>query len=277
VTVSFDEHVQQLEIGGFTVVRDVLEPVVVQRAREQIEELYRTDPGVAANRTSPTGTYHLENLANKGSIFETYFLSEMPVRLAERFLGPEFIAQDIWSFGVPPGAPAYRLHADDDVRTPGRPLSMVTIYPLVDFTSDNGATRVVPGSHWIPYYPPGPDLPGEVSVEAPAGSCVILFGSVWHATGANRTGGVRTSMSAYFTVPWIRQELDFSRTLSADVLNRAGPIARRIFGLRSRAPHTERWQWDHAVGAPAAQHGPALALTGMGECCLRAFGTTDGG
>ena len=57
-------------------------------------------------------------------------------------------------------------------------------------------------------------------------------------------------MSAYLTVPWIRQELDFSRTLAPAVIARATPEARRIFGLRSRAPHTERWQWDHEAGVP---------------------------
>jgi ectoine hydroxylase-related dioxygenase (phytanoyl-CoA dioxygenase family) len=267
--LDFDEHVQRLDVCGFTVVEDVLDADVIRQARTRLEELYRTDPGAAANRTSPNGTYHVENLANKGRVFETFFVSSpLVLALAERFLGPDFIAQDVWSFGIPPHSDAYKLHSDDDVRTPGTPLSLVTIYPLVDFTAENGGTRVVPGSHWIPRYPDGPDCPGELNIEAPAGSCVMLFGSLWHSSGANRTDAIRTSMSAYFTVPWIRQELDFSRSLSTEVLRRASPEVRRILGLSARAPYTERWKWDEKTGMPRPEHRASLAAEGVGRCCL---------
>jgi ectoine hydroxylase-related dioxygenase (phytanoyl-CoA dioxygenase family) len=266
--LSYDEHVERLDICGYTVIDDALDLGTAAEARETIEEYYRSDPGVAANRSGPTDTYHLENLANKGRLFERFFLQPTAMRLAERFLGPDFIAQDVWSFGVAPRSPAFKLHSDDDVRTPGTPLSMVTIYPLVDFTVDNGATRVVPGSHWIPRYPDRPDSVGQLNVEAPVGSCIVLFGSVWHSSGANRTDKIRTSMSAYFSVPWIRQELDFSRTLSPEVLARATPEARRILGLRARSPHTERWQWDHEAGEPYPQYYEQMAAAGFGRCCL---------
>ncbi|MEU1762949.1 phytanoyl-CoA dioxygenase family protein [Micromonospora sp. NPDC005652] len=275
--LGFDDHVRRLDVCGFTVIEDALDTDLVRQARSQIEELYRSDPGVAANRSTPTGTYHVENLANKGRIFESFFVSNsLVVKLAERFLGPDYIAQDVWSFGIPPHSPAYRLHSDDDVRTPGTPLSLVTIYPLVDFTADNGGTRVVPGSHWIPRYPDGPNCPGEMNIEAPAGSCVMLFGSLWHSSGANRTNAIRTSMSAYFTVPWIRQELDFSRTLSPEVLRRATPEVRRILGLRDRAPYTERWQWDETTGMPRPEHRATLSASGVGRCCLPDLKVHDG-
>jgi len=270
--LALEEHIQRLEISGFTVLDNVLNDDLVSAAREQIEHLYMSDAGVAANRSAPADTYHVENLANKGRLFETFFLNGTVMKLAERFLGPDFIAQDVWSFGIPPQSPAYRLHSDDDVRSPGTPLSMVTIYPLVDFTADNGATRVVPGSHWIPRYPDGPDCPAEVSIEAPAGSCVILFGSTWHSSGANRTGSIRSSMSAYFTVPWIRQELDFSRTLAPDVLRRATPEARRVLGLSARAPFTERWMWDEQAGMPRERFRDRLSVSGFGRCCLPDLG-----
>jgi ectoine hydroxylase-related dioxygenase (phytanoyl-CoA dioxygenase family) len=266
--LTFDEHAERLDVCGFTVIDNALDPATVAEARTRIEELYRVDPGVAANRKSPADTFHLENLANKGRVFETFFLQPMAVRLASRFLGERFIAQDIWSFGVAPHSPAYRLHSDDDVRTPGTPLSMVTIYPLVDFTADNGGTRVVPGSHWIPRYPDRQSCIGEINIEAPAGSCIVVFASTWHSSGANSSDAIRTSMSAYFSVPWIRQELDFSRTLSPEVIARAAPETRRIFGLQARSPHTERWQWDHERGEPYQRHHDEMASAGFGRCCL---------
>ncbi len=181
--LAFDNHAERLEACVFTVVCDVLDAAVVA-AKERIERLYQTDTGEAASRKSPTDTYHLENLPNKGQLFETFFLNPAILKLAERFLGAQFIAQfiaqDVWSFGILPGTLAYHPHADDDVRTPGTPLSMVMTYPLVDFTPDNGGTRVVPGSHWIPHYPKRSDCSGETNINAPTGPCVALFGSRPH-------------------------------------------------------------------------------------------------
>lgn len=267
--LTLDEHAEHLELYGFTVVDDVLDPTTVAEARARVEHLYTHDPGVEAKRTSPLETMHVENLPDKGKIFESFFMNPRVLPLAERLLGRDLIAQDVWSFGIPSGAPAYRLHSDDDVRSPGTPLSVVTIYALTDFTKENGGTRIVPGSHWIPRYPEPRTYTGEISIAAPAGSCVVLLGSTWHSSGANRTDTVRTSMSCYFSKPWIKQYIDFSRSLSAEVLDRATPKARRILGVRSRTRHTERWQWDEESGYPKPMHHEQLAGLGYGPCCLR--------
>jgi ectoine hydroxylase-related dioxygenase (phytanoyl-CoA dioxygenase family) len=248
---QIDRHIDELDVLGYTVLPDVLPLDTAAEARAEIERLYRDDPGVRAKRTDEYATYHIECLMNKGEIFETYFLNPAVLPFAEHFLGADYIAQDVWSFGVPPGAPAYRLHADDDVRTPGVALSVVTIYPLVDFTEGNGATRLIPGTHRRPDYPlRDHDYPGEITVEAPVGSCVVLFGSLWHSSGANRSGQIRTSMSCYFSRPWIKQYVDIPAVIAPEVLKRATPQARKIFGFPARTPFTERWQWDREAGEP---------------------------
>jgi Phytanoyl-CoA dioxygenase (PhyH) len=247
---DFDDHVEHLHLYGYTVLPDIYPLAEAADARRRVEELYANDPGVAAKLTGPYDTLHVECLPNKGEPFGTFFLNPQVLPFAAHFLGDGFIAQDVWSFGVPPGAPAYRLHADDDVRTPGTPLSLVTIYPLVPFTRGSGATRVIPGTHWHPSYPQKDTYVGEVSIEAPVGSCVLLFGSVWHSTGANRSNHIRTSMSCYFTVPWIKQYIDLPTALRADVVQRATPQARRVLGFPARTPFTERWQWDRDSGTP---------------------------
>jgi ectoine hydroxylase-related dioxygenase (phytanoyl-CoA dioxygenase family) len=249
--VKLDQHIEELDVLGYTVLPDILPLEVAEEARRQVERLYRNDPGVAAKRSDEYSTYHIECLMNKGEIFESYFLNPAVLPFAEHFLGADFIAQDVWSFGVPPGAPAYRLHADDDVRSPGTPLSLVSIYPLVDFNRRNGATRAIPGTHWRPDYPQRDhDYPGEVSIQAKVGSCILLFGSVWHSSGANLSDQIRTSMSCYFSRPWIKQYVDIPAVIDPAVLQRASPDARRILGFRARTPYTERWQWDREAGLP---------------------------
>src|SRR5262249_40355776 len=52
---------------------------------------------------------------------------------------------------------------------------------LTDFTADNGATRVVPGSHWRCRAPaPEGEFTGEIPVVGPRGAVFIWNGNVWH-------------------------------------------------------------------------------------------------
>jgi ectoine hydroxylase-related dioxygenase (phytanoyl-CoA dioxygenase family) len=77
------------------------------------------------------------------------------------------------------------------------------MWPLDDFTADNGATRIVRGSqHWTDRQP-GPD--DEVAViEMPAGSALLYLGSLWHGGGANHTDAPRVGVVLHYSVSWLR-------------------------------------------------------------------------
>src|SRR3954451_6797494 len=99
-----------------------------------------------------------------------------------------------------PGSDEQWLHRDEavwsDVPRPGPELQLATVIAFVDFTRDNGATRVVPGSHRWPDRklspaeqvmapPPAPDK--VAYAEMPAGSAVVYLGGTIHAGGSNTT------------------------------------------------------------------------------------------
>lgn len=109
-----------------------------------------------------------------------------------------------------PGAEQQWLHRDEDVwihmPAPHATLQIATVIALTDFTADNGATRVIPGSHlWLR------DQTGEVSdtvaAEMKAGSAVIYLGSTIHGGGANTTAATRRrGMHMSYVVGWLRTE-----------------------------------------------------------------------
>ena len=80
-----------------------------------------------------------------------------------------------------------------------------TIWALTDFTKENGATQVVPGStQW-------PDEqraePGQITqAEMEAGSVLIYSGSVFHGGGENRSEHDRIGLNITYTLGWLRQE-----------------------------------------------------------------------
>ncbi len=115
-----------------------------------------------------------------------------------------------------PGAEDQLMHRDEavwsDVPKPCPELQLATVIALVDFTAENGATRVVPGSHrWSDRHLPmgeqrraGDD---EIVVaEMPAGSAIVYSGGTLHGGGANRTDQRRRAVHLSYCLGWLRTE-----------------------------------------------------------------------
>ncbi len=80
------------------------------------------------------------------------------------------------------------------------------MWALDDFTAENGATRLVTGSHrWDRERQPGPD---DRIVEAtmPAGSVIFYTGSILHGGGANRTDTPRLGVILEYVAGWLRPQ-----------------------------------------------------------------------
>ncbi|WP_396271704.1 phytanoyl-CoA dioxygenase family protein [Hyphomonas sp.] len=79
------------------------------------------------------------------------------------------------------------------------------IWAVTDFTKENGATRVVPGSH---LWEDGRGAHEEEITYAgmKAGSVIIYTGSVIHSGGANVSGADRVGINITYSLGWLRQE-----------------------------------------------------------------------
>ena len=118
-----------------------------------------------------------------------------------------------------PGAEEQWLHRDEavwsDVPRPHPELQLASVIAFVDFTRENGATRVVPGSHrsddrWLlpseQAARPGPEPEAVADAEMPAGSAVVYSGGTIHAGGANSTDLPRRGAHLSYCLGWLRTE-----------------------------------------------------------------------
>lgn len=80
-----------------------------------------------------------------------------------------------------------------------------TIWALTDFTSENGATHVVPGSH---KWPLDQDASADQTVQAEMdkGSVLIYSGTVVHGGGQNRSDQARIGINITYCLGWLRTE-----------------------------------------------------------------------
>ena len=134
---------------------------------------------------------------------------------------------------------AQPLHPDDAIYPLARPHDEIVVnamWPLCDFTADNGGTVLVPGSHRWANEIPGPDTP-TITIEMPAGSLLLYRGSLWHGGGANHTDQPRLGVVVHYAASWLRP-----------VENHVLVVPPEIGARPPRAP----------AGAPRLQHPPAV-------------------
>lgn len=110
-----------------------------------------------------------------------------------------------------------------------------TMIALSDFTHENGATRVVPGSHkWEADRQPEPH---EItSAEMPAGSILIYSGTIIHGGGANETKIPRLGVLLHYTLNWLRQQENQYLSCPPDIAKDFTPQLRRLIGYSQGSP-----------------------------------------
>jgi ectoine hydroxylase-related dioxygenase (phytanoyl-CoA dioxygenase family) len=201
---SIDPIVSSLEAGGYVVVDGLLGPDEVAGARAELDSILAATPGGRDDFEGRT-TRRVYALFAKTRALDHAATHPLVLDVLDRVLG-EYQLSAPTGIEIGPGEVAQPLHPDDALYPIPRPhpeLVVNVMWPLVDFTEENGATRVVPGSHrWIDEQPRADTA--TVSVEMPAGSALIYLGSLWHGGGANRTPRPRLGVVLHYGVAWLR-------------------------------------------------------------------------
>lgn len=183
------------------------------------------------------------NLLNKEP--ELIPLIEHPVVLpmVQHMMGEDCNLHDFQSTSIGPHTGGGAWHVDAPLGQiaeplPEFPLTLQNVWMLDDFTADNGATRVMPGSHKLRKSPPwGSDpLEGEVTLTAPAGSVAIWLSNTWHRSGSNQTDAQRRAILCNYNVSWLRFFSDFTSTLPPEVIPTLSERAKYLLGFGACAP-----------------------------------------
>jgi ectoine hydroxylase-related dioxygenase (phytanoyl-CoA dioxygenase family) len=213
-----DQVVAALTADGAVIVHDLLPTDVVKAINTEVDpfvdaadpDMRHLNPGVQFFHAQ---TRHVSGLAGKSRTFATeVMIHPLLMSVCDTILGPSCARYQLNLAHLLerlPGAPDQFWHQDELVWNlvpePKPELQLASVIALVDFTAENGATRVFPGSnHWEAGRYPAAEQP-EVA-EMPAGSAILYLGSTFHGGGAHTGTEPRRGVHLSYTLGWLRTE-----------------------------------------------------------------------
>ena len=186
------------------------------------------------------GADRLADLVNKGEVFDIFYTHPRVLAGIAHVLGQSIKLSSLNYRAAKPGMGLQKLHVDwHEAVAPGEYTVCNSIWLLDNFSKENGATRIVPGTHHLGALPqnilPNPEAshPDEVIIEAPAGSVFIFNSHAWHGGTTNQTNKNRRSIHSYFCRSDQPQQVDQSRYIKNETTSRLSPAAIRMLGLEA--------------------------------------------
>jgi ectoine hydroxylase-related dioxygenase (phytanoyl-CoA dioxygenase family) len=231
-TTLSPHEMEALDRDGYVVLPGVIDEDWLVRLTVAFESGCQKDG--AASVVKESGTRHVNDLVNRDAVFEGVFTHPRVLAAVYHVLRDAFRLGQIGGRDPLPGYGQQGLHADWTARSKGEPFRIVTtIWLLDDFTSDNGPTRVVPGTHHLLTQPPksfadpASRHPDQRIIVAEAGSVLVFNGHLWHSGTANKSSRSRRVLQCSFVG---RDEFRFPKT-KVNVPERWAPAARYILGI----------------------------------------------
>jgi ectoine hydroxylase-related dioxygenase (phytanoyl-CoA dioxygenase family) len=214
-----------LERDGYAIVEGVFDPGPVKAALGPI--LDATPHG--RNDFEGFDTRRAYGLLAKTRALDDLILHPLVLDAAEAILGDHWLSALV-AIQIGPGESAQDPHHDDGIYPlpwPHQDVILNTMWAVDDFTRENGATFLYPGSHrWEARVVP--DGAERVHAEMPAGSVLLYPGTLIHGGGANTTGATRLGVLIELLASWLRQQEQHTLVVPA---HEAGGIPKRLTEL----------------------------------------------
>jgi len=255
-TPDVQAHLERIERDGFTIVENAFSKDDAGALLADLERLERElGSDFASNDFEGRRTRRVYNLLVHGPLYEAIPVHPVVLPIVEGVLDPGCLVSSLSSIAIHTGETAQPIHADDQLvplPKPHVPIVCNTMWALTDFTEENGATRIIPGTHTSDRSPDyGRDY-DSIAAEMAQGSVLVWHGSLWHGGGANRSSAVRVGIAMNYCAGWIRQQENQQLGIPLEIARGFGPRLRELVGYgvyRSLMGHIDKRSPVDLLGA----------------------------
>ena len=236
-TSDSDDVAIRLLADGYVVVTGMMDAAGVDVARADLDRVLGTTP-TGRNAFEGFTTQRVYALFAKTRTFDDAATHPLLLAVLDEVLRHYQLSAPV-GIRIGPGEQAQILHRDDSiypVPEPHPPLVVNTMWPLDEFTAENGATRFIPGSHaWERGRVPAADDPVETAVISP-GSAMFYLGSLWHGGGANQTDAPRLGVILEYAAGWLRQQENHCLAVPREVARELPQRLQELLGYNIYPP-----------------------------------------
>ncbi|MFZ3561297.1 MULTISPECIES: phytanoyl-CoA dioxygenase family protein [unclassified Streptomyces] len=263
---SAEEILKIVARDGGVIIKDFLTQDQIERFNADIEQpLQALRPG-STHENEIVAEFHGRNtkrLTNLVSHSPT-FRSEIIDHPLVHEIGDQVFLEESGTYWmttaqvieIGPNSAGQMLHRDLENWFPfigmgpkGPEVTINFLVALTDFTEENGATRVIPGSnHWGDFEDrgtPEQTIPAVMN----AGDALFISGKTAHGGGANQTSDFyRRGVAFTFNAGYLTGEEAYPFLVDLDVAKTLSPRVQRVLGFRSQYPTGSPglWQVDYA-------------------------------
>jgi len=233
-----EESLNELRTRGFTITRGVVSRAQLYELKEALETAIAEDLEAWRGRQY-TDAHMVLNLMTRGKPFVRLLENEILHAYLSPLLGETCILYAYTSSSMPPGGTNYsrRVHVDCPRVIPGYITNVGVTLALDDFTEENGAMELLPGSFVREDAPREDEFNANAELACPrAGDAIVFNARTWHRGGINRTGAYRHAVTMNVCRSYMRQQFDYPRLVTAEVVDALGPLGRRFLGFNVRMP-----------------------------------------
>lgn len=254
--VAVDALIQAIDRDGVAMVSDVIAPEQLASFNGEFDQIIRAAQPGTPNHLEwlkdfmGHKTVRIDGLPGKSKGFVELLQHPLALGMADHYLLPacmHYLLSTAQLIEIQTEETVQQLHRDDsawihapiptarDVApgTDTQQLEVIVLYALSDFTADNGATRVVPGSHRWPLNRKPQDHE-VVAAEMPAGSAIYYLGKTLHGGGPNTTSNtMRRALYCGFALGWLRTKENFFITTPIEAVREMPKRVQDLLGYQS--------------------------------------------
>ncbi|MEP4052633.1 MAG: phytanoyl-CoA dioxygenase family protein [Litorimonas sp.] len=238
---SSAEILKIIDRDGAVIIDAILSPTETAQFAEELRPLLES-ASQGQDSFSGFSTTRIGALIARSEICRSLATNSLLLDIADGMLGkfsPTVQLSLTQAVNIAPGEGSQILHRDRGLwggHIPRRiETQLGTMIAITDFTHENGATRVVPGSaHWEAKRQA---MPEEIaSAEMKAGSILVYNGTVIHGGGPNSTNLPRLGVLLHYTLGWLRQQENMYLSCPPEIAKDFTPQLRRLLGYAQGSP-----------------------------------------